>query len=100
MLAIQGDWPVIHQRDNRQHVSRRAFIALLGASGSAALLAACGPAAPAPSAPAPTTAAQPVAPSATAAPAGAAPAGQPKSGGTLTTAKLGDYANIDGHYWS
>jgi len=28
------------------------------------------------------------------------PKGQPKSGGTLKAAKLGDVANLDGHYWS
>src|SRR6185437_15927560 len=47
----------------------------------------------------PQPAATPV--SATVQPASAAaPAGQPKQGGTLITEKLGDAANLDGHYWS
>jgi peptide/nickel transport system substrate-binding protein len=67
------------------------------------LLAACG-VAQQPSAPPPAATAKPAG---AAAPAGApaaqptaAAAAQPKSGGTLVADKLGDYANIDGHYWS
>ena len=62
------------------------------------LLSACGGGAAAPSAAAPTVPA-PAAASATPAPAAAA-AGQPKAGGKLVAAKLGDVANLDGHYWS
>jgi len=89
--------------------SRRAFLGLIGLSGSAALLAACGVA---PSAPAPAPTTKPAAAPTSAAAATTAPkpaaattapkpaAAQPKSGGTLTADKLGDYANLDGHYWS
>jgi peptide/nickel transport system substrate-binding protein len=58
--------------------------------------------APATTAPAAAQGATPAAAAAakpTAAPAAAA-AAQPKSGGKLTAAKLGDVANLDGHYWS
>jgi peptide/nickel transport system substrate-binding protein len=72
-------------------LSRRCFIQqLITLSGTAALLAACTPAAPsaAPAAGAPAAATAPVAaaaPTTAAAPAGAtAPAGQPRRGGTLT----------------
>src|SRR6185369_9110197 len=66
--------------------------------------------APAPAAAAPTT--QPAAPAAAAAPAATpvskpaastpAPAAQaqPKTGGTLRAATVGEYVNIDGHYYS
>src|SRR5579859_139769 len=78
-------------------VSRRALLALIGAGGGAFVLSACGggvaPSAVAPTAPAP-------APAATAAAPATAAGGQPKAGGKLTAAKLGDVANIDGHYWS
>jgi peptide/nickel transport system substrate-binding protein len=94
---------VVDQQHSHQ-VSRRAFLSIFGASTGALFVAACGGAA-APSVPttAPTvaTASKPAA----AQPAGAttAPAAtgaQPKSGGTLQAAKLGDVANLDGHYWS
>src|SRR5690348_13478181 len=67
------------------------------------LLAACS--APAQPAAAPTAAPKPAAsgstPASVATPAPAAAQGaQPKSGGTLKAAKLGDVANLDGHYWS
>ena len=80
------------ERDNTIEVSRRAFLGMVGAGTGAVFLAACGSIAP-PGAPVPAG---------TSAPAGA-PAGtaaQPKAGGTLTADKLGDYANLDGHYWS
>src|SRR5579859_5331066 len=77
-------------------VSRRAFLEVLGLGTGTVLLAACGggvaPSA-GPTAPAPAAAA-------TAATTAVAGAGQPKMGGTLTAAKLGDVANLDGHYWS
>ncbi|HEY2595389.1 MAG TPA: ABC transporter substrate-binding protein, partial [Chloroflexota bacterium] len=115
-----ADHPHSHQ------VSRRAFLTVFGASTGAVVLAACGPAtAPSAPAPGPTTAAASQ-PAATTAPAAAAPVattapapttaavstpaaaaqptaaggGKPKSGGSLQTAKLGDVANLDGHYWS
>jgi peptide/nickel transport system substrate-binding protein len=80
-------------------VSRRTFLEVMGLGAGAAMLSACAPIA---TPPAPTPA------SATSASSGAAPAGattpaaaaQPKAGGKLTTAKLGDVANLDGHYWS
>lgn len=78
-------------------VSRRALLALLSTGASAFVLSACGGVAPqtaaAPTAPAPAPA------STTPAPVAAASA-QPKAGGKLTAAKLGDVANLDGHYWS
>jgi peptide/nickel transport system substrate-binding protein len=97
---------VDHQHSHQ--VSRRAFLTIFGASTGAVVLAACGGAA-APSVPttapgaAPTTASASK-PAATAPVAAAQPTGattaQPKSGGTLQAAKLGDVANLDGHYWS
>ena len=83
------------QAFNRRHITRRAFLTLFGVGTSAVVLSACGAAATpsvaptAPAATAPTPAATPV-----------AAAGQPKAGGKLTAAKLGDVANLDGHYWS
>ncbi|MBV9598795.1 MAG: ABC transporter substrate-binding protein, partial [Chloroflexi bacterium] len=78
-------------------------------STGAVFLAACGGAA-APNvptsapAPAPTaaSASKPAAttPAAAAAQPTTATAAQPRSGGTLQAAKLGDVANLDGHYWS
>src|SRR5579859_6257097 len=93
----------------QRKVSRRALLALLGAGAGAIGLSAC--ASPVPSAPAsgaaPTSAAAPTAPAAAAAAAAAATStsttstsGQPRSGGKLVAAKLGDVANLDGHYWS
>jgi peptide/nickel transport system substrate-binding protein len=86
---------------------------MLGLSGAAALLAACGqnsaPSTPT-SAPAPTTAAKPAATSAAVANATAAPAPaatvaatsqsatlQPKTGGTLRWGLLGNIVTLDGH---
>jgi peptide/nickel transport system substrate-binding protein len=95
-------------------MQRRAVLRLIGLSGAAALLAACGqaaaPAAPAPptSAPSPT-AAKPAATSAAtsasvAAPAAAATsqpaAAQPKSGGTLRWGLLGNIVTLDGHNYA
>jgi peptide/nickel transport system substrate-binding protein len=84
-----------------RQVSRRAFLGTIALGSGAALLSACAPIAP--SAPAPAAAtAKPAAgttPVAAATPAAAA-AGQPKAGGKLVAAKLGDVANLDGHYWS
>jgi peptide/nickel transport system substrate-binding protein len=92
-------------------ITRRSFLLAVGAGTGAIVLAACGtaatPAAPPTAAPAtakpaanpttaPATAATAVKPAATTPPAAA----QPKSGGTLVAAKLGDVANLDGHYWS
>src|SRR5579859_2301494 len=92
----------------QRKVSRRALLALLGAGAGAIGLSAC--ASPVPSAPAsgaaPTSAAAPTAPAAAAAAAAAtststtSTSGQPRSGGKLVAAKLGDVANLDGHYWS
>ncbi|MBV9577304.1 MAG: ABC transporter substrate-binding protein [Chloroflexi bacterium] len=87
-----------------RQVSRRTFLTLFGVSAGAVVLTACGVAA-APAAPTPTaaSASQPAttAPVAAAQPTAAATAAtQPKSGGSLQTAKLGDIANLDGHYWS
>ena len=109
-----GGWSVADHQHNHQ-VSRRAFLSIFGASTGAIVLAACDGAA-APSVPAPTAAsagkpaattpvaaAQPTTGAAqptTAAQPTAAGAAQPKSGGTLQAAKLGDVANLDGHYWS
>ena len=91
-----------HERN--QPLSRRTFLGALGVGTGAVVLTACGVAAPTPTsggpaAPAPTSAAKPstAAPAANATPAAAA---QPKTGGKLTAAKLGDVANLDGHYWS
>ena len=53
-----------------------------------------------PSTAAPTVPAKAPAPASATAPAAAAAAGQPKAGGKLVAAKLGDVANLDGHYWS
>src|SRR5437016_1003100 len=80
-------------------LSRRAFLGAFALGTSAALLSACGaPATPpvAPTAPA----AKPAATSVSVAGTAPAASGQPKSGGTLTAGKLGDVANLDGHYWS
>jgi peptide/nickel transport system substrate-binding protein len=89
----------VTDHNRAHHVDRRTFIGLLGAGATALLLDACSnvPAQPAPTA-------KPA--GATSAPAAATPApqsttaAQPKSGGTLKAAKLGDVANLDGHYWS
>ena len=104
---------MIDRHENHQ-VSRRSFLTIFGAGTGAVVLAACGGAA-APSVPtsappaAPTTAAASkpaatapaaTAPAAAAAQPTAAAAPQPKTGGTLQAAKLGDVANLDGHYWS
>ena len=80
-------------------LSRRAFLGAFALGTSAALLSACG--APATPAVAPTApAAKPAATSVSVAGTAPAASGQPKSGGTLTAGKLGDVANLDGHYWS
>jgi peptide/nickel transport system substrate-binding protein len=91
---------------------------MFGAGTGAVVLAACGqaaaPAAPttAPAAPtaasaskpagaaAPVATVAPAAPAAASQPTAAAGTAQPKSGGRLQAAKLGDVANLDGHYWS
>jgi ABC-type transport system substrate-binding protein len=90
----------------RNQLSRRSVLALLISSASATLLTACGLVAP--SAPAPTSPAKPVssggatavvaptAPSAAPTPAAA----QPRSGGTLRTAILGDLPSLDVHFVS
>jgi peptide/nickel transport system substrate-binding protein len=83
------------QRGNGQ-VSRRALLGLLGTGAGAFVLSACGGVA-APSAAAPTVSTRTEGTGPTPA---AAAAGQPKAGGKLIAAKLGDVANLDGHYWS
>jgi peptide/nickel transport system substrate-binding protein len=92
-------------------LQRRAVLRLLGASGAAALLAACGqaatPASPT-SAPAPTSTKPAAASAATsasvAAPAAAATtqpaATQPKTGGTLRWGLLGNIVTLDGHNYA
>jgi peptide/nickel transport system substrate-binding protein len=77
-----------------QRVSRRAFLGGLGVGTGAAVLSACGVAVPS-AAPASATR-----PALVTTPAPATTTGQPKVGGTLVAAKLGDVANLDGHYWS
>jgi hypothetical protein len=77
-----------------QPVSRRGFLGALGLGTGAVVLAACGGGA------APNTGPTAPGPASAATPATAASADQPKVGGTLTAAKLGDVANLDGHYWS
>src|SRR6266581_2897568 len=79
------------EHDSTEALSRRAFLGVLGLGIGAVVLSACG--VPAPSA-APTAA------PATAATVTTGSAVQPKMGGKLTAAKLGDVANMDGHYWS
>jgi len=79
------------EHDSAEALSRRAFLGVLGLGTGAVVLSACG--VPAPSA-APTAA------PATAATVTTGSAVQPKMGGKLTAAKLGDVANMDGHYWS
>jgi peptide/nickel transport system substrate-binding protein len=93
--------------EHRRQVSRRVFLETLGLSTGVVVLSACGvapaaaPPTSAPAAPAaPAAAPTPVAAVAAAPAAAATPAGQPKAGGRLVTAKLGDVANLDGHYWS
>jgi peptide/nickel transport system substrate-binding protein len=87
-----------------QMTSRRAFLRqAAGLSLGLPLLAACGPSAPsvAPTAK-PAAGAPPAATSvgvSTPAPAAAAKP-QPKSGGTIRAATVGEYVNIDGHYYS
>ncbi len=87
-----------------RHVTRRTFLGLFSAGTGAVALAACGPAVAPSSAPTTPTAVAPAPTAAAAATPTAAPASvqtaQPKAGGKLTAAKLGDVANIDGHYWS
>jgi peptide/nickel transport system substrate-binding protein len=77
-----------------RQVSRRAFLGVVGLGGGAVVLGACAPIAPAVAPTAPAAAAPK--PAAAATPAAA----QPKTGGQLVAAKLGDVANLDGHYWS
>jgi len=92
-------------------LQRRAVLRLLGASGAAALLAACGqaatPASPT-SAPAPTST-KPAATSAATSASVAAPAAaattqpaatQPKTGGTLRWGLLGNIVTLDGHNYA
>jgi len=81
-----------------RQVSRRAFLEVLALSSGVALLSACGPIAP--SGAAPTAVAAKPAAATTPAAAAATPAAQPKAGGRLVADKLGDVANLDGHYWS
>jgi len=103
----------VADHEHGRQVTRRVFLSIFGASTGAVVLAACGPtgvpsAATSAPAPAPTSAAAAASkPAATTPPAAAqaqptaAPAAAPpKSGGTLQAAKLGDVANLDGHYWS
>src|SRR5579864_802839 len=95
-------------------LKRRAVLRLLGLSGGAALIAACGqavaPAAPT-SAPAPTaakpaatsagtSAGTPPAPGATLAATSQPAAAQPKSGGTLRWGLLGNIVTLDGHNYA
>jgi peptide/nickel transport system substrate-binding protein len=82
------------QPSNGRHVSRRAFLKLFGAGTGAVVLSACGSAAT------PSIAPTAPAPAATPATTSVAASSQPKAGGKLTAAKLGDVANLDGHYWS
>ncbi|HLZ29260.1 MAG TPA: ABC transporter substrate-binding protein [Chloroflexota bacterium] len=87
------------QHASGRQVSRRALLAYVGSGAGVFLLSACGGGfAPAPSAAAPTSQA-PAQAATTPVPAAAA-ASQPKAGGKLVAAKLGDVANLDGHYWS
>jgi peptide/nickel transport system substrate-binding protein len=88
-------------------VNRRAFLArMVGVVAGLPLLAACAPTAPsaAPTGqPAAAVAAPTSQPAAAAVPASTpAPAAkpQPKSGGTLRAATVGEYVNIDGHWYS
>ena len=100
-------------------VSRRAFLTSMAAvAAGLPLLAACAPAAPSPAptskpaaaGAAPTSAPAAAGPAPTSKPAAAAPApastpapaakAQPKSGGTLRAATVGEYVNIDGHWYS
>src|SRR5260370_36683492 len=82
-------------------ISRRAALRLLCAGTGAVVLSACGVAAPSA---VPTTAPAKPAAAPTAAAVGSTPApaaaAQPKTGGRLVAAKLGDYANLDGHHWA
>ena len=78
-----------------QQVSRRAFLETLGIGTGAVVLTACGVATPS-APPAPPAGAGAPTPVAAITPAQA----QPKAGGKLIAAKLGDVANLDGHYWS
>jgi peptide/nickel transport system substrate-binding protein len=106
----KGELGVV-DRNLARPVSRRAFLEVLALGSGAALLSACGPNVPsaAPTAVAakpaaaatPAAAVTPVAAAAAATPApGVTTAAQPKAGGRLVAAKLGDVANLDGHYWS
>ncbi|MBV9132290.1 MAG: ABC transporter substrate-binding protein [Chloroflexi bacterium] len=81
------------------YVSRRAFLEAVGIGAGAALLSACAPLAPAAAPTAPPATAVSANPTAASTPAAAAQT-QPKAGGRLVTGKLGDVANLDGHYWS
>ena len=90
-------------------LQRRAVLRLVGVSGAAALLAACGQAAapPAPtSAPVPTAAKPSATSAATSASVAAAAAtsqpaaAQPKSGGTLRWGLLGNIVTLDGHNYA
>jgi peptide/nickel transport system substrate-binding protein len=85
------------QQGNGGQVSRRALLAFVGTGAGVFLLSACSTVAP-PSTAAPTVPAP--APASTTPAAAAAASGQPKAGGKLAAAKLGDVANLDGHYWS
>src|SRR5437870_5673713 len=82
------------QASNGRDVTRRAFLRLFSAGAGAVVLSACGVTA--------TPSSAPTAPPPAATPATApiAASGQPKAGGKLSAAKLGDVANLDGHYWS
>jgi peptide/nickel transport system substrate-binding protein len=97
-------------------VSRRAFLAgMAGIAFGLPLLAACAPAAPS-AAPTAKPANAGTAPASTSSAAGSAPTAnpaagaastpvaaaqpQPKSGGTLRAATVGEFVNIDGHYYS
>jgi peptide/nickel transport system substrate-binding protein len=91
-------------------ITRRAALHLLGTSAGLALVAACGPAAPAPTAPTSAPAAAPPAPASTLVPVSStlavaavtptvlASGAQPRTGGTLRLGHVGEVAPIDPHF--
>ena len=80
-------------------ISRRSALKLLAVSGSAVLLAACGPGAPPPSAapPAPTATNSTGSTGSATIVSTAQPSSAPKSGGTVRVGLASEPANVDGH---